>query len=265
MDQRTQGALLMAVGAITMRLGLTDAALAYVKAGMQPALLASGVVLSLLGLQSLVRAFRSERRPDDPHHPVEAEGAHPAAPEIPIGDGGHGHDHSGGPRVAWLLVAPLLALLLIAPPPLGAYAAGRQSLRPPEAAQTTYPPLPDPVDGTVELGVSEFVFRALYDPDASLEGEDVRLTGFVTPNEDLPAGSYHLSRFILSCCAADATALNVEVVGDDLPRESDTWLEVTGRWEPRAGTTPGDPGTEPPILVVESIAEIPAPAQPYEY
>ena len=41
-DERTQGALLLAVGGIAIRLGVTDAALAYVKPGVQPAAQVAG-------------------------------------------------------------------------------------------------------------------------------------------------------------------------------------------------------------------------------
>ena len=82
-------------------------------------------------------------------------------------DDGHGHQPGHGPAVAWLLTLPLLALLLIAPPPLGAFAAGRQSrpaarldrraFRSAARAATA--------DGAIPLKLSEYVYRALYDEE----------------------------------------------------------------------------------------------------
>lgn len=243
MDGRTQGALLLAVGGVALRLGLTDAALAYVKAGLQPLLAGSGVVLVVLGGATVLRSFRSA---DDPAERLDL----------------HGHDHHG-PRVAWLLVLPLLALLLIAPPPLGSFAAGRQSTRPPTTTQSGYPPLPDPVAGAVDLTLTEYVFRALYDRDRSLEGERIRLVGFVTADDD--ADGYLLTRFRLNCCAADAQAIHVDVVGDAVARPGDTWLEIEGQWEPRAGQEPGTPSDRPPLFAADAVRVVEGPAQPYEY
>jgi uncharacterized repeat protein (TIGR03943 family) len=272
MDDRTQGALLLAVGGICLRLGLTDAALAYVKAGMQPLLVLTGIVLLALGGGSLRRAFRDSAGPGEVATDDLATTDHAAlhgyttsfdADESPIDDlAESAHDHAHGPAVAWLLVLPLLALLLIAPPALGAFAAGRQSTRPPVTTQTSYPPLPAMEGGAVPLVMTEFVFRALYDPDRSLEGARIRLSGFVTPADD--GEGYDLTRFTLNCCAADATAVRVRITGDGV-RPADAWLEVEGRWEPQASVETGDQGPGTPVLRAASVAPIPAPTQPYEY
>jgi uncharacterized repeat protein (TIGR03943 family) len=270
MDDRTQGALLLAVGGICVRLGLTDVALAYVKTSLQPPLAIAGAVLLLLGAGSIMRAFRE----DDDHAATADLGStdHAALhgleasfePEDSIVDtaAAAAHDHAHGPGVAWLLVLPLLALLLIAPPPLGAFAAGRQSARPPVTTQTTYPPLPAMEAGAVPLPMTEYVFRALYDPDRSLEGSRLRLTGFVTPVEG--EEGYHLTRFTLNCCAADATAITVLILGD-APRPADEWLEVEGTWEPRAAGADQSADLLAPVLRADTVRSIPAPAQPYEY
>lgn len=262
MDDRTQGALLLAVGGIALRLGFTDVALSYVKAGMQPLLVAAGLVLVALGAQALWHAFRSAEEdtatvPD--HAALHGYAALDPETEEPAADA---HAHAHAPTSAWLLVLPLLALLLIAPPALGAFAAERQSTRPPVTTQTAYPPLPDAVDGAVELSLLEFTFRAIYDDDRSLDGERVRMSGFVTSSDD--AQTYLLTRFRLQCCAADATAITVEIAGDRQWPE-DTWLEVEGYWEPRPDGDPQVVLTKPPMLRAERAHEIDPPSQPYEY
>lgn len=268
MDDRTQGALLLAVGGICLRLGLTDVALAYVKAGLQPPLALTGVVLLVLGVGAIRRGFR----PDSDAGPATDELATTdhAAPHGYAGEFDEdetaaeaAHDHGHGPVVAWLLVAPMLALLLIAPPPLGAFAAGRQSSRPPVTTQTSYPPLPAAEDGAVPLRMTEFVFRAIYDDDGSLEGQRVRLVGFVTPADE--GEGYLLTRFTLNCCAADATAVSARVVGDEVLREPDTWLEVEGTWEPQPRSDGADFSQEPPVLRMERAREVAEPSPPYDY
>lgn len=264
MDDRTQGALLLAVGGVALRLGLTDAALAYVKPGLQPLLTISGLVLVLLGAVAVRRAFR-----EPAGEPARAAGgdldhAHvDAAGRAEVVDDGHGHG-ANGPAVAWLLVLPLLALLLIAPPPLGAFAANRQSQAPAVDTAVTYPPLPEPVGGAVELSFTEFTFRALYDEERSLEDATVRVTGFVSAT-DAPEG-YTLSRFTLSCCAADGRATSIVAAGDPQPAPAvDAWVTLEGTWEPRPAVDGRQPFDQPPLLRVTSRQEVNAPSQPYEY
>jgi len=254
MDERTQGAMLLAVGGVALRLGLTDAALAYVKAGLQIPLTVTGVILLALGANAVLRAFRESDSSALDHAPVDADG------HAVTLDDGHGHGLNG-PTVAWLLALPLLALLLIAPPPLGAFAAARQSDVQPVSTQSSYPPLQPAVNGAVNLTFSEFVFRALYDPDRSLEGQRVRLTGFVSAS-DTPGG-YEVSRFILSCCAADGQAITVAAADPEAPPPLDTWLELEGTWQPPPEGNPQETATRP-TLQVEKRTVVPAPVQPYE-
>jgi len=254
--------MLLAVGGVALRLGLTDAALAYVKAGLQPPLVVAGAVLVVLGAVAVLKAFRSgdeveATAPDHAH--VDADGVADVPPAA-HGDGGHDHG-AHGPAVGWLLLVPLLALLLIAPPPLGAFAASRQSNIAPVDTRTTYPPLDEPVDGAVNLAMAEFVFRALYDEDRSLEGQRVRLTGFVSAAED---GGYTLSRFTLNCCAADARPINVSITSEGPAPAIDSWLEVEGVWRGDE-TSDSAEGFVAPTLVADTAMPIEAPVQPYEY
>jgi uncharacterized repeat protein (TIGR03943 family) len=268
-DERTQGAMMLAIGGVAVRLGLTDASLAYVKPGLRPLLTVAGLVLVVLGAAGVLRAFRDEPVPPPVPDPeddarLEAAGAAHAHAAVGHSDDGHGHGVSG-PRVAWLLTLPLLAVLLVAPPPLGAFAAGRQSGRVVATTERSYPPLPTAVDGAVPLGLVEFQFRALYDETRSMEGQRVRLVGFASPVPGDAGGDYLLTRFIVNCCAADGTAVTVEIHGDPVPRAPDTWLEIEGTWEPRPGQEPGKPTPAPPVVVAESVTPIPQPDEPYEY
>jgi uncharacterized repeat protein (TIGR03943 family) len=237
---RTQGAMLLVVGATALWLGLTDASLAYVRAALRPALAASGLVLLALAAATLRGAGSAPARPD----------GRPA-----------GHGHGGRLGAGWLLIVPVLVLLLVAPPALGSFAASRQA---PRAGGKTgaFPPLPDPVDGAVPLPVSEFVSRALYDERQSLAQARVRVLGFVTPDD---GGGYRLARFNVFCCAADAEAYEVAVRGDATPRRADQWLLVEGRWLPEPPLTSVAPSSRRPVLVAEAVTPVRPPADPYEH
>lgn len=252
MDERTQGALLLAVGGIAIRLGVTDAALAYVKPGIQPLLVVAGGFLAVIGVLTVLRAFRG--RPDNPDN-LDLHGH---------ADDGHGHQPGHGPAVAWLLTLPLLALLLIAPPPLGAFAASRQSARPLPSSAASFGELPQPTtDGAIPLKLSEYSFRALYDEARSLDDKTVRLTGFVTKSSE-PGVAFQLTRFMLACCAADGQAVNVAVRTDQSAPPVDTWLEIDGSWVQREDHTVGEVSYDPAMIEATAIRPISQPAQPYE-
>jgi uncharacterized repeat protein (TIGR03943 family) len=174
---------------------------------------------------------------------------------------GHGHEHghgAAGPRIAWLLTLPALALLLFPPPALGSYSAEREAAQRAAQGVGAFPALPagDPV----ELTLGAFGSRAIYDSGHSLKGRTVRMTGFVTHGDD---GTWYLTRLSLTCCAADATTSKVEVRGaaDGAP-PVDTWVTVTGTWHPE-----GELGTDsawPPVVDASAVRRVRQPADPYE-
>ncbi|MFJ8592288.1 TIGR03943 family putative permease subunit [Streptomyces sp. NPDC093598] len=233
--------LLTLVGAAILRVSLfSELYLRYVQAGLRPYLVASGAALVLLGVAVAVLTPRG----DDEHEQGDDRG-----------HAGHGHGPAG-PRVAWLLTLPALALLLFPPPALGSYSAEREAARSAARGLGTFPALPsgDPVD----LDLGEFGSRAVYDSGRSLEGRTVRLTGFVTRDDD---GSWYVTRLLVSCCAADATTAKAEVRGAQAP-PVDTWVTVTGTWHPEG--EPGSAAAWPPVIDVTSVRRVPQPDNPYE-
>ncbi|MEU1520480.1 TIGR03943 family protein [Streptomyces sp. NPDC005811] len=227
--------LLLLTGAAVLRITLFgDLCLRYVQAGLRPYLIVSGVALVLLGLVTAV--LRDEHEHEH----------------------GHGHGHHHGPRTAWLLVLPALALLLFPPPALGSYSADREAAQRAAQGVGTFPALPD--GDPLSLTVAEFSSRAIYDSGRSLKGRTVRLTGFVTRGDD---GSWYVTRLLVTCCAADATTGKVEIRGadDDAP-PTDTWVTVTGTWHPEG--TLGSDAAWPPVLDAARTIRVKQPADPYE-
>lgn len=243
-----QGGVLAVLGVVAVRLAVDGGFLAYVKPGMRVPLLAAGVSLIALGLVTIWRASASD------------------------GDGegddqdGHGHAPGHAPPVAWLLLLPVAALVLIAPAPLGAYAAGRQrQATPPGNADLGFAPLPAVVDGARPITIGEFLQRAVWDTKHGLAGERVRLAGFVVPRKGHP-DEFQLTRFVISCCAADALAVDVTVQRiDGAVPAANEWVSVEGTWvEPSGGDYDLEAG--PPLIAIDAdtITPVAEPANPYE-
>ncbi|MFF1597477.1 TIGR03943 family putative permease subunit [Streptomyces mirabilis] len=236
MNRQAQAAVLFLVGAAVLHAGLTDLYLRYVKAGLRPLLLAAGVVLIMAAVATVwyERRGRSE-----------------------AGDGdGHGHVHRE-PRVAWLLVLPLLALILVSPPALGSYSAMHAGTA--LQAPLAYPSLPatDPLP----LGVVDYAGRAAYDHGRTLAHRRVEVTGFVALAKD---GTPYLVRMALNCCAADAQPVKIGLTGHIPPiLQPDTWLQVTGTYTAKHTKDPVNDGRIP-FLDVTAAKPVPTPHDPYD-
>jgi uncharacterized repeat protein (TIGR03943 family) len=237
MRREAQSVVLLLVGGAVIRTGLDGTYERYVRAEMRPFLLATGVLFAAVGLLELARALQANTAASEP-----ADG------------------HAHGRDVAWLLAAPMLVLLLLAPPALGSFAAERSGTAvgdPP--ADAGYPPLPD--GDPVRLSVLDYANRAVFERGASLAQRRVMLTGFVTTDR---TGTRYLTRMAIACCAADARPVKVGLSGR-VPRDlgRDRWIEVTGRYDERV-TRDGINQARIPFLYAETVSLIPAPQRPYE-
>jgi uncharacterized repeat protein (TIGR03943 family) len=213
------GTISVLIGAVLLRLTVTGAYTRYVQGRMGVWLVLAGVVVIALGLATLVRSRLNE--------------------------GSHGE------RVGWLLLAPIAALLLVAPPALGSYGVDRGTSVDVREGAPEFQPL-DPDAGPVDMTLLEFNQRAFDHDGASFGGTPVRLTGFVAGG-----GEFRLARYQIACCAADAAPMVVRVVGTDGdPPARDRWVTVTGTFRPGGGDTPQ--------LAATSVVEIAEPADPYE-
>jgi uncharacterized repeat protein (TIGR03943 family) len=222
-------AISMLVGAVLLRLSTTGTYRRYLRVGMGPWLTVAGVAVILVGTMALVSAIRRRDTTD-------------------------GHGHAGeGLGVGWLLLAPIAALLLVAPPTLGSYGVERGATVDVRAGAPVFVELVGDA-GPVPMTLLEFGQRAFEQDGASFNGVPVRLTGFVAGPL---AGGFLLARFQIACCAADAAPVVVGVVGvSGDPPARDAWVSVTGVFE--------SGGHDPPRLAAISLSQIPEPDDPYE-
>jgi uncharacterized repeat protein (TIGR03943 family) len=158
-----------------------------------------------------------------------------------------------GARETWtigLIVAPVVLLLTLPPVTLDSFAVGRRSSASGVGSSARV------VSGPIDL-VDVAAARAVIDAEAALRaraGERVSIEGFVTEQAG-EADRFQLTRFVITCCVADATISYVTVV--DAPPgtfHTDEWVRVQGPIYPL--------GSE--ILVqAESIEQIAPPDDPY--
>ncbi|MGA5420046.1 TIGR03943 family putative permease subunit [Streptomyces lavendulocolor] len=271
MRRHVQAALLLLTGSAVLHISvLSQVYLRYVKEGLRPFLVASAVVLLLLGVIGAVR----DGLPFAPRRTAGEETDHGRADHGQAADDeqaddertadehqhghGHGHGHDSGPRVAWLLFLPVLALLLYAPPALGSYTAARETDNA-VARVAEFDPLPEA--DPAPLALSGFIARVQQDRDRSLAGRTVLMTGFVTPAKDR-AGTWYLTRLVVSCCAADSRSLRVRVHGVPAP-PADTWVTVTGTWHPGGGGALGT-ATAPVAVDARTVRRVAEPVNPYQ-
>ncbi|MFB9686834.1 TIGR03943 family putative permease subunit [Amycolatopsis plumensis] len=237
MKRETQNILLILLGGALVKIAVNGDYLRYVKPAQQPWIIAGGAVMVLLGAVAIVRDLMASRA-------------------------SHDHDgHSHSARPAWLLLVPVLAVFLVAPPALGADSVVRTEARAPSTAAAVnaaaFPPLP--AGNVVPLTVNEFVSRAGWDSAGTLNGRTVSLTGFVVHTD----GSTLLARLVISCCAADAFPVTVRLRGGEADHlASDAWIQVTGEVVP--GTATKD-NNYTPDFTPASVTSVPTPKDPYEY
>lgn len=235
MNRTAQASVLCLLGGAVLYAGLTDLHLRYVKSGLRPLLLAAGAVLIAAAIATVWFEWRCART-------ASAQ---------------HGEQEHRESRISWLLVLPLLALIFVAPPPPGSYAAMRTGT----ALQGPWDLSDLPADGPLQLGLGDYAGRAVYDHGRSISGRRITTSGFISLDE---RGTPYLVRMVLSCCAADAQPIKVGITGQVPPiLEPDTWYEITGTYTDQQATDPINNGAIPYIDIIEA-RPVPAPDDEYE-
>ena len=158
-----------------------------------------------------------------------------------------------GSRETWMIgiiVLPVVLLLTLPPTTLDSYAVSRRSNSTGIGSSARI------VSGPIDL-VDVAAARAVADAETALTaraGERVTIEGFVT-EEPGEADRFQLTRFVITCCVADATISYVTVV--DAPPGSfttDEWVRVVGPIYPLGGDI---------LVQAESIERIEQPGEPY--
>ena len=160
-------------------------------------------------------------------------------------------------RTAWTLGAitlPVVLILALPPATLGTYSVGKRATFGGSAIGASARDVTGPLD-FVDIGAAQSFPTAMRQLEARA-GEPITLEGFVSKEASAP-DEILLTRYIVTCCVADATIAQVKIVGlQPTDYVDDEWLQVTGNVYPV--------GRE--VLVAAdsaNVLQIPVPDQPY--
>jgi uncharacterized repeat protein (TIGR03943 family) len=153
-----------------------------------------------------------------------------------------------------VIVFPVAVVLALPPSSLGSFAASKRST----FASAGFVASAEDV-ATGELTLVDIVgalrSEAASEALAERAGEEVSFVGFVARDRGMPADEFMLTRFVISCCVADALSVQVRVVGAP-PGEfsNDEWVRVTGSFYPLG---------EQSVVQTSAIEPVPRPKHPY--
>jgi uncharacterized repeat protein (TIGR03943 family) len=167
------------------------------------------------------------------------------------------HEEEVAPRDAIgfaALALPVVVLLALPPASLTSFAAGRRSSF---VGAGFVASAADVATGDLSLTDVAGALRSedAMDALAQRAGEDVTFVGFVNRDPGMPADEFILTRFLISCCVADALSVQVRVAGAP-PGElkQDQWVRVEGQLYPLGREV---------IVDLEELTKVDRPEQPY--
>ncbi len=181
-------------------------------------------------------------------------------------DHDHDHDHHhDAPVPAWSIVAvlvPLALALLIPAQPLGANAISTRGISNNitlTASGDVAAKLEIPPD---QRSILDWVRTYNYSSDPTeFNGQTAEVIGFVYRDPSLTNTQFMVSRFVVTCCAADGTALAMVVNWPQTASLTEnTWVRVRGPVE--AAYLNGQPI---PRINAEVVEEVAQPDHPYMY
>lgn len=174
----------------------------------------------------------------------------------------HEHKHNNSTKSLVILFVPLLIAFLIPVRPLDAGAASTHSMNvsAPLTGSSSQTRQFEAAADTRNILDWIRIFNSGTDPSPYL-GQMAHVTGFVYHDPRLPANQFIVSRFVITCCAADASLIGMIVTWDESKGLKDSaWVEVKG---PVQSTQLGGQ----PIALVQAtlVQPVEQPQQPYLY
>ena len=179
----------------------------------------------------------------------------------------HEHEHEGHSHaLSWgglaLVALPVVLGLAVPPRPLGAAALDNREV----VLSVESSALPASVQSAAKAVQDRNIldwwrsFQGTSDFD-TFTNQEATVVGFVYNDPTYGEGYFLATRFVVSCCVADAAVVGLVVRWPDgMEFADDEWVEVRGKFAPSPLTS-----WQPPLLVAESVTVVDTPAQPYLY
>lgn len=175
-------------------------------------------------------------------------------------ENGEGHDHAPSPASLWIMLVPLLIGVLIPARPLdsAAFASKGFNTSAPIVSADASAQLFE--TASEERNVLDWLKLFNYETNTiRFNGETASVIGFVYFDDSLEENQFFVSRFVVSCCAADGFAIAMPAEWDGAKTlKQDSWVLVKGTIQSITLN-----GRAVPLIVAESVQEVPVPNQPY--
>lgn len=170
------------------------------------------------------------------------------------------HDHAPSAGNLWVMLIPLAIGILIPARPLDSAAFSTKGFN------TSAPLVNSDASARIfeteseERNILDWLKLFNFEEDvAQFEGQSASVVGFVYFDDTLGTDQFYVSRFVVSCCAADGFAIAMPVQWEEARAlEQDSWILVKGS----IAITLLE-GNRVPLLIADSVQSVPAPEQPY--
>jgi putative membrane protein len=156
-----------------------------------------------------------------------------------------------------LMVVPVILVMVLPPATLGSFSASKKTTYSPGVTLSSS--FYDDITSTSEITLLSVAAGQTSNQGsqalAKRAGADVDFIGVASRDPSTPADEFLLTRYVITCCVADATIVQVRVVnvspGAIQPND---WVEVKGQLYPLGRTM---------LVNADSVAVVPRPAKPY--
>mgnify|MGYP002713067449 CR=1 FL=1 len=168
------------------------------------------------------------------------------------------HIHAAPEGLALLLIPVLMGVLLPARP-LDAAAVASKGITVNAPLISAYADGAQFEAASTQRNILDWIRIISYESDLSpYLGQQAKVTGFVYYPDGLPQGQFFISRFVVTCCAADGFALGVPVEWNGQVFEENDWVIVEGPVQVTEWN-----GEKIPLIIAESVQLTDEPEQPY--
>lgn len=221
-------------------------------------------LFGVIGLLVVGFAYQFGKKPAEGHDHENCEEDHDHAHHHHHGhDHGHeGHSHALSWSGVLIVALPVILGLAVPPRPLGAAALDNREV----VLSVESSALPASVQAAAKTASERNMldwwrgFQASNDY-AAFTNQEATVIGFVYKDPRYGEGHFLATRFIVSCCVADAAVVGLVVRWpDSVELADDQWVEVRGKFAPSDLDS-----WKPPLLIAESVTPVDTPAQPYLY